>query len=70
MEKQIGWKKEKSLDVPCVIVGVSILFSASTAALGFESLSISGIMIFAVACVLGCLVKDGVEFCRELTDEE
>ena len=70
MEKQVRLSEAKSWNVQCVIAGMSILFSILTAILGLESLSISGVMIFAVVCVLGCLVKDGVEFCRELADEE
>lgn len=70
MEKQIRLNDVKSWNVQCVMAGVSILFSVLTAVLGLESLSISGVMIFAVICVLGCLIKDWVEFCKELLDEE
>ena len=70
MEKQVRWSEVKSWNVQCVIAGASILFCALTALLGLESLSISGVMIFAVVSVSGYLVKDGVEFCRELAEEE
>ena len=70
MEKNLELKEAKSWNVQCVIAGMSILFSILTAILGLESLSISGVMIFAVVCVLGCLIKDWVELCRELVDEE
>ena len=70
MEKQVKLSEVKSWNVQSIIVGVSILFSVSTTILGLESLSISGVMIFAVICVWGCLVKDGVEFCKELVNEE
>ena len=70
MEKQVRWSEVKSWDIQCVIAGVSILFSVLTAVLGLESLSIGGVMIFTVVCVLGCMMKDWVEFCRELVEEE
>lgn len=70
MEKQVGLSEMKSGNVQCVMAGVSVLFCILTAVLGFESLSISGVMIFAVACVTGCMIKDWVELCRELVDEE
>jgi hypothetical protein len=40
------------------------------AVLGYESLSICSVMIFAVVCVMGGIVKDWVEFCKDLVDEE
>ena len=70
MKKQVSLKEMKSCDAMCVMAGVSILFCILTAVLGFESLSISGVMIFAVVSVLGCMIKDCVEFCKELVEEE
>lgn len=69
MEKQVRLSEVKSWDIQCVIAGVAILFSVLTAVLGLESLSIGGVMIFAVVCVLGGMMKDWVEFCRELVEE-
>ena len=70
MEKQVILSDVKSWSIQCAIAGMSILFSILTAILGLESLNISGVMIFAVVCVSGCLIKDGVEFCKELVNEE
>ena len=70
MEKQVRWSEVKSWNVQCVIAGMSILFCVLTAVLGLESLSISGVMIFTVVCVMGCMMKDWVEFCKKLVDEE
>ena len=70
MEKQVELRKAKTMDVQCVMAGVSILFSILAAVLGHESLSITGVMAFAVVCVMGGLIKDWVEFCRELVDED
>ena len=33
-------------------------------------LFICSVMIFAVVCVMGGIVKDWVEFCKDLVDEE
>ena len=46
------------------------LWPAKAAVLGYESLSICSVMIFAVVCVMGGMVKDWVEFCKDLVDEE
>ena len=70
MEKQVGLREVKSVDVQCVVAGVSVLVCVLAAVLGYESLSICGVMIFAVVCVMGCMVKDWVEFCSELVDED
>lgn len=70
MEKQIELKEVKSINVQCVVAGVSVLFCVLAAVLGLESLSIGGVMIFAVICLMGCLVKDWVELCSELIDED
>jgi hypothetical protein len=70
MEKQVELREVKSVDVQCVVAGVAVLFCMLAAVLGYESLSICSVMIFAVVCVLGCMVKDWVELCKELVDEE
>ena len=70
MEKQMKLKEVKSVDVQCVVAGVAVLFCMLAAVLGYESLSICSVMIFAVVCVMGGIVKDWVEFCRDLVDEE
>ena len=70
MEKQIEFREAKSVDVQCVVAGVSVLICMLAAVLGYESLSICSVMIFAVVCVMGGMVKDWVEFCKDLVDEE
>lgn len=70
MEKKSLRKEVKSVDVQCVIAGVSILFSALSAALGYENLSLSMAMIFAVVCVMSCMTKDLVELFNSLVNEE
>ena len=70
MEKQVELREAKSVDVQCVVVGVSVLICMLAAVLGYESLSICSVMIFAVVCVMGGIVKDWVEFCKDLVDEE
>ena len=70
MEKQIELREAKSVDVQSVVAGVSVLICMLAAVLGYESLSICSVMIFAVVCVMGGIVKDWVEFCRDLVDEE
>ena len=70
MEKQIEFREVKSVDVQCVVAGVSVLVCMLAAVLGYESLSICSVMIFAVVCVMGGMIKDWVEFCKDLVDEE
>ena len=70
MEKQVELREAKSVDVQSVVAGVSVLICMLAAVLGYESLSICSVMIFAVVCVMGGMVKDWVEFCRDLVDEE
>ena len=70
MEKQVELREAKSVDVQCVVAGVSVLICMLAAVLGYESLSICSVMIFAVVCVMGGMVKDWVEFCKDLVDEE
>ena len=70
MEKQVELREAKSVDVQSVVAGVSVLICMLAAVLGYESLSICSVMIFAVVCVMGGIVKDWVEFCKDLVDEE
>ena len=70
MEKQVKWSEVKSWDVQCVVAGVVILFSILTAILGLESLSIGSVLIFAVVCVTGGMMKDWVELYKEAVNEE
>jgi UDP-N-acetylmuramyl pentapeptide phosphotransferase/UDP-N-acetylglucosamine-1-phosphate transferase len=70
MEKQVELREVKSMDVQCVMAGVSILFSILAAVFGYESLSIGGVMIFALVCVMGGMIKDWVDLCKDLVDEE
>ena len=70
MEKQVELREVKSMDVQCVMADVSILFSILAAVFGYESLSIGGVMIFALVCVMGGMIKDWVDLCKDLVDEE
>jgi UDP-N-acetylmuramyl pentapeptide phosphotransferase/UDP-N-acetylglucosamine-1-phosphate transferase len=70
MENQVELREVKSMDVQCVMAGVSILFSILAAVFGYESLSIGGVMIFALVCVMGGMIKDWVDLCKDLVDEE
>lgn len=53
-----------------MMVGVSLLFSIISATLGYESLSISMVMIFTIVCVMGCMTKDVLELCEGLMEED
>ena len=70
MEKQMDLKEMKSVDMQCVVAGAVVLFCVMAAIFGYESLSISGVIVFALVCVMGCMLKDWVEFCRELVEED
>ena len=70
MEKQVELREAKSVDVQCVVAGVSVLICMLAAVLGYESLSICSEMIFAVVCVMGCMTKDVMELCEDLMEEE
>lgn len=69
MEKKSLLKGVRNSDMLSILIAVSILFSALTAVLGYESLSISNAMILAVFCVLACMTKDLKEFCNGLVEE-
>ena len=70
MEKQMEMKEMKSVDVQCVVAGVAVLFCVLAAIFGYESLGFSGVLIFALVCVMGCMLKDWTELCKELVDED
>jgi hypothetical protein len=54
----------------CIVAGAAVLFCVLAAIFGYESLSIGGVIIFALVCVMGCMLKDWAEFCRELVEED
>ena len=70
MEKQMEMNKVKSVDVQCVVAAMAVLFCVLAGIFGYESLSIGGVIIFALVCVMGCMLKDWAEFCRELVEED
>ena len=70
MEKQMDMKKMKSVDVQCVVAGFVVLFCVLVTIFGYESLGFSGVLIFALVCVMGCMLKDWTELCKELVDED
>ena len=70
MEKQMDMKKTKSVDVQCVVAGIVVLFCVLVTIFGYESLEFSGVLIFALVCVMGCMLKDWTELCKELVDED
>ena len=70
MEKNLSLKEAKSVNAQCMMAGVSILFSIISATLGYESLSISMVMIFTIVCVMGCMIKDVFELCEGLMEED
>lgn len=70
MKKKSYMEEVKQCDMMSVFIGVSVLFSALMAVLGYESLSISNAMVLAVFCVLTCMAKDLKEFCNGLVEEE
>ena len=51
-------------------MGISILFSALMAILGYVALSISNAMVLVVFCVLCGMTKDLKDLCNELLEEE
>lgn len=69
MEKKSTLKEVKRMDVQCIIVGISILFSALTAVLGHEMLSIGNAMILALYLVMVGMSKDLKELCNGLVEE-
>ena len=70
MEKNLSLKEAKSVNAQCMMAGVSLLFSIISATLGYESLSISMVMIFTIVCVMGCMTKDVFELCEGLMEED
>ena len=70
MEKQMEMNKVKSVVVQCVVAGIVVLFCVLVTIFGYESLGFSGVLIFALVCVMGCMLKDWTELCKELVDED
>jgi len=70
MKKKSVMKEVKVQDVLSVLVGISILFSALMAILGYEALSIGNAMVLVVFCVLCGMTKDLKDLCNELVEEE
>ena len=70
MEKQMEMKEMKSVDMQCVVAGTAVLFCVLVTIFGYESLGLSGVLIFALVCVMGCMLKDWTELCKELVDED
>ena len=69
MEKKSTLKEVKRMDVQSIIVGISILFSALAAVLGYEMLSIGNAMILAFYMVMVGMSKDLKELCNGLVEE-
>lgn len=70
MKKKSVMKEVKVQDVLSVLVGISILFSALMAILGYEALSIGNAMVLVVFCVLCGMTKDLKDLCNELVEED
>ena len=69
MEKKMTAKETKSMEIQSIIVGVSILFSALTAVLGYGMLSIGNAMVLAFYFVMVGMSKDLKELCCGLVEE-
>ena len=69
MEKKMTVKETKSMEIQSIIVGVSILFSALSAVLGYGMLSIGNAMVLAFYFVMVGMSKDLKELCNGLADE-
>ena len=69
MEKKSTLKEVKRMDVQSIIVGISILFSAFAAVLGYEMLSISNAMVLAFYLIMVGMSKDLKELCNGLVEE-
>lgn len=69
MEKKMTLEEARHMDVQCFIVGLSILFSALTAMLGFGMLSIGYVMVLAIYFVMNGVAKDLRELCNDLAEE-
>ena len=70
MKKKSVMKEVKFQNTLSVVVGVSIMFSALTAILGYEALSIGNAMVLVVFCVLCGMTKDLKDLCNELVEDE
>lgn len=70
MEKKLSLNEVKQSDKMGIVVGIMVLFTALTAVLGYEELSIGNVMVFAFFCVMSCMAKDLKELCNSLAEEE
>ena len=69
MEKKSTWKEVKGMDVQSIIIGISILFSALSAVLGYGILSFGNAMVLAFYLVMVGMSKDLKELCNGLVEE-
>ena len=69
MEKKSTWKEVKGMDVQSIIIGISILFSALSAVLGYGMLSFGNAMVLAFYLVMVGMSKDLKELCNVLAEE-
>lgn len=69
MEKKSTWKEVKGVDVQSIIIGISILFSALSAVLGYGMLSFGNAMVLAFYLVMAGMSKDLKELCNGLAEE-
>lgn len=69
MEKKSTWKEVKGMDVQSIIIGISILFSALSAVLGYGMLSFGNAMVLAFYLVMVGMSKDLKELCNGLVEE-
>ena len=70
MEKKSLLEEVKRMDVQCIVIGLSIVFSAVTAILGYGMLSISNAMVLTFYCVMNGMNKDLRELCNSLVEDE
>ena len=69
MEKKSTSKEVKSMDIQSIVVGVSILFSALAAVLGYGVLGLGNAMVLALYLVMTGMSKDLKELCNGLAEE-
>ena len=69
MEKKSTWKEVKGVDVQSIIIGISILFSALSAVLGYGMLSFGNAMVLAFYLIMVGMSKDLKELCNGLAEE-
>ena len=69
MEKKSTWKEVKGVDVQSIIIGISILFSALAAVLGYGVLGLGNAMVLALYLVMAGMSKGLKELCNVLAEE-